>query len=86
MLILTAKQKISKTDVVDGLAVSQENFTRSNDYNLNSISIIVSNVTGKWTANQTVDSLKNINLTVHCNQLVAIIGPVGSGKVYYEML
>jgi len=51
----------------------------SNDFN--NVSLIISNATAKWTKNLTVDSLRNIDLTVKRNQLVAIIGPVGAGKV-----
>lgn len=43
--------------------------------------INVSNVTAKWTDSQTDNTLENINLTVSPGRLVAIIGPVGAGKV-----
>jgi len=54
-----------------------------NDINeqLNDLGIVVSNVTAKWTDAQTENSLENINLTVSPGRLVAIIGPVGAGKV-----
>lgn len=48
---------------------------------LTTYGIVVSNVTSKWTNDQTENSLKNINLTVIPGQLVAIIGSVGAGKV-----
>lgn len=46
------------------------------------LAVVVSNVTAKWTDKQTDNSLENINLTIRSGQLVAIIGPVGVGKVY----
>lgn len=48
----------------------------------NDLGIVVSNATAKWTDAQTDNSLENINLTVRPGRLVAIIGPVGAGKVY----
>jgi len=42
----------------------------------------ISNATAKWTQNETENCLRHINLTVGSGQLVAIIGPVGAGKVY----
>lgn len=48
----------------------------------NDLGIVVSNATAKWTDAQTENSLENINLTVIPGRLVAIIGPVGAGKVY----
>jgi len=39
------------------------------------------NVTAKWTATQACNTLENINITATPNQLTAIIGPVGAGKV-----
>lgn len=43
--------------------------------------IIISNATAKWTSSQTENTLENINLNVKPGRLVAIIGPVGAGKV-----
>lgn len=45
------------------------------------VSLTVSNATAKWTKNLVVYSLRDVNLTVKRNRLVAIIGPVGAGKV-----
>lgn len=50
--------------------------------NLNSFGIVVSNATAKWTYNQPDNTLENINLNIEPGRLVAIIGSVGSGKVY----
>lgn len=46
------------------------------------LGITISNATAKWTDGQNNNSLENINLTVTPGRLVAIIGPVGSGKVW----
>lgn len=43
--------------------------------------LIISSVNAKWLDDQTFNSLENISLTVRPEQLVAIIGPVGAGKV-----
>lgn len=47
----------------------------------NDSGIIITNATAKWTNSQAENSLENINLTVKPGRLVAIIGPVGAGKV-----
>ena len=39
------------------------------------------NIEGKWNQEETEKTLKNINLELKPGQLVAVIGPVGSGKV-----
>lgn len=44
--------------------------------------IVMSNASAKWTDGQIDNTLENINLTVTPGRLVAIIGPVGAGKVY----
>ena len=51
-----------------------------NDVN-NMDNITLENVTAKWNTNENEDTLKNINLNVKYGQLIAIAGPVGSGKV-----
>jgi len=50
------------------------------------LGIVVSNATAKWTDAQTENSLENINLTVKPGRLVAVIGPVGAGKVKFTKL
>lgn len=47
----------------------------------NDLGIVITNATAKWTDAQTENSLESINLTVVPGRLVAIIGPVGAGKV-----
>lgn len=43
--------------------------------------IIISNATAKWSPAQTSNSIENIKLTIERGQLIAVIGPVGAGKV-----
>lgn len=45
------------------------------------LGIIISNATAKWTEAQCNNSIENINLNVRPGKLVAVIGPVGAGKV-----
>lgn len=42
--------------------------------------IVLKDVCAKWSQDTSDDTLHNINLDIHSNQLLAIIGPVGSGK------
>jgi len=44
--------------------------------------VTVADATAKWTDDGAVNTLENVNLTARPNRLVAIIGPVGAGKVY----
>lgn len=48
---------------------------------LKDFDIVLSNVTAKWTEGQTENTLQKIKLTIRPSQLVAVIGPVGAGKV-----
>lgn len=45
------------------------------------VGIVVSNASAKWLSSQSKYSLRNVSLTVRPGRLVAIIGPVGAGKV-----
>lgn len=69
------------------IIINDNNISPLNDQNdpdqLGNLGIVVSNATAKWTDAQTENSLENINLTVKPGRLVAVIGPVGAGKVKY---
>jgi len=63
--------------------ISNENDTAAQSSNFG---IVMSNASAKWTDAQVDNTLENINLTVTPGRLVAIIGPVGAGKVYYLII
>lgn len=56
------------------------------DENADDFSVNISNATTKWTTDQKLNTLENINLSVKPGQLVAIIGPVGAGKVKIKIV
>jgi len=60
-------------------SIVNDNITK----NYNDFSIDVLNATAKWENDQNSDILKNINLSVKPKQLLAVIGPVGAGKVNF---
>jgi ATP-binding cassette subfamily C (CFTR/MRP) protein 4 len=68
--------KLNDGNTVSNNIINQDGTEQSNDF-----CIVVSNVTAKWTESQTDNTLENINLTVKHGHLIAIIGPVGAGKV-----
>jgi ABC-type bacteriocin/lantibiotic exporter with double-glycine peptidase domain len=45
-------------------------------------SVIMTNVSAEWTEMQDGYTLKSISLSITRGEFSAIIGPVGSGKVY----
>ena len=45
--------------------------------------VALEKVTGKWNKDENEDTLTNIDLSLKSGQLIAIIGPVGSGKVCF---
>ena len=47
----------------------------------NADTVTMEKVTGKWKKDENEDTLTNIDLNTKPGQLIAIIGPVGSGKV-----
>lgn len=48
------------------------------------LGITIFNASAKWTDAQPNYCIQNINLNVRPGQLVAVIGPVGAGKVYIK--
>lgn len=87
-----SKLNIVRTVSITKLNINNSNFISNNIKNngevleLMDFGIVVSNASAKWTDTQTDNSLKNINLIVRPGRLVAIIGPVGAGKVNYNLL
>lgn len=62
-------------------STSQNSHNDSETQKLNNYGIVITNATAKWSNGQINNSLENINLTIRPGRLVAIIGPVGAGKV-----
>ncbi|KAL1513310.1 hypothetical protein ABEB36_002732 [Hypothenemus hampei] len=44
------------------------------------VRIVLCKTSAKWDRNQTECTLQNINIEIHGNETVALVGPVGSGK------
>lgn len=79
--MLLDEQKIISADaVIDGNGHDGDK-TPNNDRG-----IVISNVTAKWDNGQRSNTLEAINLTVEPGQLVALIGPVGAGKVCVRII
>jgi len=69
---------------VHNIANNSKSFENNTEF-VNSHDIVISNAFAKWSDNQSSNTLENINLTVSPGRLVAVIGPVGSGKVIYTL-
>lgn len=86
-IALLEKSEDKSINGVELSTVKDEHFTINNINNQklierpNKTGIVVSNASAKWARDQQENSLNNINLTVKPGRLVAIIGPVGAGKV-----
>jgi len=82
------KPETISTNDVEMSNMNSKNYTENTTGNkedmdrLGNFGIDVLNASAKWVLNQPDNSLNNINLTVRPERLVAIIGPVGAGKVY----
>lgn len=57
--------------------VERENVSSTNE----KYAIEIKNATAKWSENSSEDSLNSVSIKVGTRSLVAIIGPVGAGKV-----
>lgn len=83
-----SKLNKGQTANIRKLIISSDNTMSNNVRNnsetveLRNFGIVISDASAKWTDAQTENSLENINLTISPGQLVAIIGPVGAGKVH----
>lgn len=84
--------KIDVNDDVDDIILSEKmpkidideedilNDEKRYSAHLSEAGINVKNVTARWDKENSEDTLENVNLLVQPGTLVAIIGPVGSGK------
>ena len=68
------------------LDLEERKVTRENTHHINTKTklgnIKLKHFSGSWTADGT-SVLVDVNLAAHSGQLIAIVGPVGSGKVKY---
>lgn len=73
-----------KNSVHNRLAYSNDNTSTTSikiKDNTERFEIEIMDAMAKWIADQSSNSLENINLNVKPGGLVAVIGPVGAGKV-----
>lgn len=59
---------------------TEKAFASNGHATLSEAGIVMSNVKAKWDSNASEYTLNDVNLRVQPGTLVAIIGPVGSGK------
>lgn len=85
---LSKMNKTMTNNGIETVSINKENCkstTAMNNHGYTSrakpFGIVISNATAKWTSAQMENTLENINLTVKPGRLVAVIGPVGAGKV-----
>lgn len=70
----------------DDSSVTKSADIRQRTNELKKYGIVISNANAKWTNAQAENSLDSISLTVRPGRLVAIIGPVGAGKVSFNKI
>ena len=62
------------------LSNSRKNNTNPNQDGENNTAVKITNGSFKWSSNDEESNLKDIDLNVKKNSLVAVVGAVGSGK------
>jgi len=60
---------------------AQSSKNMSNGIEKREVAVSLQNATAKWNDEITDPTLNNVNVTMKSGQLLAVIGPVGSGKV-----
>jgi len=71
------KEKTIDEKKASNITIDDESATEQ----LKNFGVALLNVSAKWTDSQPNNTLDNINLITDPNRLVAIVGPVGAGKV-----
>lgn len=71
------KNKTINEEKASNTAIDDESATEQ----LSHFGVAFFNVSAKWTTSQANNTLENINFITKPNRLVAIVGPVGAGKV-----
>jgi len=77
------EHNIGQSHIVDDHIANNCNDFEIKKESVKSHSIVFLNTSAKWTDVQNNNTLENINLTVNSRQLVAVIGPIGAGKVIF---
>jgi len=72
---------INNKNCLEKTTENEEGMDKSGNFGID-----ILNASAKWILNQPDNSLNNINLTVRPGRLVAIIGPVGGGKVWMSFI
>jgi len=75
------EQNNGQSPIVDDQIANNFNDFENKTESVKSHGIVVLNTSAKWTDVQNNNTLENINLTVKSGHLVAVIGPIGAGKV-----
>jgi len=82
-----SKSNTKENNYVNKLLIADDNITKTcKDFKntaefYDNYSLVLLNVTAKWTNDYKDNTLEKINLTVRPGQLFAVIGTVGAGKV-----
>ena len=73
-------KRINKYMSLPELTNSRNNNNNPNEDKSTSAAVKITNGSFKWNSNDEESNLKDINLNVEKNSLVAVVGAVGSGK------
>ena len=64
-----------------GNGVGKPGKDEDDDVSDDKATVVMTQISGKWNHEETENTLTDVSLSVYPGKLVAIIGPVGSGKV-----
>ncbi|XP_054155290.1 ATP-binding cassette subfamily C member 4-like [Oppia nitens] len=66
-------------------SIDNQNHLKSKELNNESISVSIDNIIANWSNENPNPTLHNISVNLKCGDLLAVIGPVGSGKSSFLM-